>query len=64
MPVVVGDESAALAASHALLDRGLFVPAIRPPTVPPGTSRLRLALRAVHEAADIDRLLDAMGPAR
>ncbi|HLT16987.1 MAG TPA: 8-amino-7-oxononanoate synthase [Acidimicrobiales bacterium] len=56
LPVVVGEEAAALEASDALLDRGLLVPAIRPPTVPPGTSRLRIALSAAHTDADVDAL--------
>ena len=57
VPVVIGDEDAALAASDALLERGLFVPAIRPPTVAPGTSRLRVALSAAHTDAQIDALV-------
>lgn len=48
VPLVVGDEKEAVDLSQALLDRGLLVPAIRPPTVPPGTSRLRIALSAAH----------------
>src|SRR5690606_1716071 len=48
VPVVVGEEAAAVAAAGALLEQGLLVPAIRPPTVPPGTSRLRVALSAAH----------------
>ena len=54
MPVVLGDEHGALAASAALLERGLLVPAIRPPTVAPGTSRLRVALSAAHTDAQVD----------
>lgn len=57
VPIVIGDERAAVAASAALLEQGIFVPAIRPPTVAPGTSRLRLALSAAHSDDDIDRLL-------
>ncbi|HEX7753350.1 MAG TPA: 8-amino-7-oxononanoate synthase [Novosphingobium sp.] len=64
VPAIVGDTDAVMALSGRLAEAGVLAAAIRPPTVPPGTSRLRLALRAVHEAADIDRLLDAMGPAR
>ena len=65
VPVVVGDEEAALGASRSLLDAGLLVPAIRPPTVPPGTSRLRVSLSAAHTADQVDRLaaaLAALGP--
>ena len=57
VPVVVGDENAAVAASQGLLARGLWVPAIRPPTVPPGTSRLRVTLSALHEPGQIERLV-------
>jgi len=60
VPVVVGDEGEALAASAALLDRGLLVPAIRPPTVPPGTSRLRISLSAAHTAEHVERLVDGL----
>jgi 8-amino-7-oxononanoate synthase len=60
IPVVLGDESAAVAASRALLARGLLVPAIRPPTVPPGTSRLRVALSAAHSDEQISRLLTGL----
>jgi 8-amino-7-oxononanoate synthase len=57
---VVGDEGAAVAASLALRGRGLLVPAIRPPTVAPGTSRLRISLSATHTAAQIARLLEGL----
>ncbi len=60
VPVVLGDEAAALAAAEALLDRGLLVPAIRPPTVPVGTSRLRVTLSAAHTDAHVDALLAAL----
>jgi 8-amino-7-oxononanoate synthase len=60
VPVVLGDEERALAASLALLERGLLVPAIRPPTVPPGTSRLRVTLSAAHTVADVDHLVAAL----
>jgi 8-amino-7-oxononanoate synthase len=63
--IVLGDEARALAASAELLARGLLVPAIRPPTVPVGTSRLRITLSAAHADADVDRLLAALDePAR
>ena len=62
--VVIGEEAAAMAASAELLEQGLLVPAIRPPTVAPGTSRLRVALSAAHTDAQVDtlaRALDALG---
>ncbi len=60
LPVVVGDEGAALAASAALRERGLIVPAIRPPTVAPGTSRLRISLSATHTAGQLHALLESL----
>jgi 8-amino-7-oxononanoate synthase len=57
IPVVVGDEDAAVVLAAHLLERGLLVPAIRPPTVPPGTCRLRIALSAAHTDAHLERLL-------
>jgi 8-amino-7-oxononanoate synthase len=59
-PVVLGSEAAAVAASEALRDLGLWVPAIRPPTVPAGSSRLRITFSAAHAPDDVDRLLDAL----
>ncbi|MDQ4070853.1 MAG: aminotransferase class I/II-fold pyridoxal phosphate-dependent enzyme, partial [Actinomycetota bacterium] len=63
VPVVLGDEDAAMRASAALRDRGLLVPAIRPPTVAPGTSRLRISLSAAHTAEQLAMLLEALGRA-
>jgi len=60
VPVMMGGESSALAAASMLLDHGLLVPAIRPPTVPAGTSRLRVALSAAHSDTMIDRLVAAL----
>ena len=60
VPVIVGAEQAALDASAALLAQGLWVPAIRPPTVPPETSRLRVTLSAAHRDEDVRRLVDAL----
>ncbi|WBO24548.1 aminotransferase class I/II-fold pyridoxal phosphate-dependent enzyme [Sphingomonas abietis] len=60
VPAIVGAAEDALALAAALAGDGLLAAAIRPPTVPPGTSRLRLALRATHARADIDRLADAI----
>ena len=61
--LVIGTNDAALRAMGALADAGLWVPAIRPPTVPEGTARLRIALSAAHEPEDIDTLLRALGDA-
>jgi 8-amino-7-oxononanoate synthase len=60
-PLIVGDAVAASALSQRLADRGLWVPAIRPPTVPAGTSRLRVSLSAAHTGDDVDRLLETLG---
>jgi 7-keto-8-aminopelargonate synthetase-like enzyme len=60
VPVVLGDEASALAAADRLLQAGLLVPAIRPPTVPAGTSRLRVALSAAHRLDDVERLAKAL----
>jgi 8-amino-7-oxononanoate synthase len=60
VPFVCGPEHRALEAAAALLDDGLLVPAIRPPTVPVGTSRLRVTVSAAHTAAQIDHLLRAL----
>jgi len=59
-PIVLGSEGAALAASRALLEQGLWVPAIRPPTVPAGSSRLRVTFSAAHTDADVARLIEAL----
>ncbi len=61
IPVVVGDPGRAVALAGKLLEQGLFVPAVRPPTVPEGESCLRISLTAGHDDAMIDRLLAAMG---
>jgi 7-keto-8-aminopelargonate synthetase-like enzyme len=60
VPVVLGSEAAAAEAADRLLATGLLVPAIRPPTVPPGSSRLRISLSAAHRTADVRRLVDAL----
>ncbi len=60
IPVVLGSEEAALDASARLLDAGLWIPAIRPPTVPLGTSRLRVTLSSAHSDDDVARLLAAL----
>jgi len=58
--VVFGDEQATLDASAALLEQGMLVPAIRPPTVPEATSRLRIALSAAHTEDQVDALAHAV----
>jgi 7-keto-8-aminopelargonate synthetase-like enzyme len=60
VPLLLGDERHAVAVSDALLDRGYFVSAIRPPTVPRGTSRLRITVSARHTADEIDALVAAL----
>jgi len=60
LAVIIGEEDAAMAASAALLAEGLLVPAIRPPTVAPGTSRLRIALSAAHTEAQVEALAHAL----
>lgn len=60
IPIVVGDEAAALELSAKLLADGFFVPAIRPPTVPRGSSRLRVTLSAAHTEADVRALAAAL----
>jgi 8-amino-7-oxononanoate synthase len=59
-PLLVGDAGEAVALSELLARTGLLVPAIRPPTVPRGTARLRISLSAAHEAADVERLAAAL----
>jgi 8-amino-7-oxononanoate synthase len=63
LPLVLGAEARALAVSSGLADRGVFVPAIRPPTVPAGSARLRITLSAAHEEADLELLVQALGEA-
>ncbi|HEX7606157.1 MAG TPA: aminotransferase class I/II-fold pyridoxal phosphate-dependent enzyme, partial [Usitatibacter sp.] len=59
-PIIVGDTRAAPDASARLQDRGFLVPAIRPPTVPEGTSRLRVSLSAAHTREEIAALAAAL----
>jgi 8-amino-7-oxononanoate synthase len=60
VPIILGEDSAALAAAAQLRERGIHVPAIRPPTVPKGTSRLRVALSAAHTEISVQLLRDAL----
>ena len=59
-PVIIGDNATTVAFAEALRDRHMFVPAIRPPTVPIGTARLRVSLSAAHTAEDLLDLITAM----
>ena len=59
-PLLIGGNAEALAVSAGLRARGIWVPAIRPPTVPPGSARLRIALSAAHQPQDIVRLAAAL----
>lgn len=60
IPAIVGDAARAVQISQALYEAGFFVSAIRPPTVPPGTARLRLSLQADHTQKHLDDLCNAM----
>lgn len=60
-PLVIGSNAEALVVAEALAERGLWVPAIRQPTVPEGTARLRIALSAAHTDRDVAMLVDAFG---
>jgi len=60
VPVVLGSDQRAVAASKAMLDRGVWVPAIRPPTVPAGTARLRVTVSAAHTPEQVDLLVAAL----
>jgi len=59
-PLLVGESSHALAMSRALESRGILISAIRPPTVPEGSARLRITFSAAHEEEHVDQLLDAL----
>jgi 8-amino-7-oxononanoate synthase len=59
-PIIIGDNQRTVEISNALLNSGFLVSAIRPPTVPQGSARLRVTLSALHEEQHVDRLLDAL----
>ncbi|MNM69795.1 8-amino-7-oxononanoate synthase [compost metagenome] len=59
-PILIGESARALRLSQMLRERGLLVTAIRPPTVPAGSARLRVTLSAAHSAAQVQLLLDAL----
>jgi 8-amino-7-oxononanoate synthase len=63
-PVIAGTARAALQWSAALREAGILITAIRPPTVPEGTARLRITFSAMHTEAQVDRLLDALEQTR
>jgi 8-amino-7-oxononanoate synthase len=60
IPLVIGGTEEALRFSEACLRRGLFAPAIRPPTVPKGTSRVRLSVMATHTSSDLERAVEIL----
>jgi 8-amino-7-oxononanoate synthase len=59
-PLILGDAEKALEASRRLREHGILIPAIRPPTVPEGSARLRITFSAAHTATQVDRLLEAL----
>src|SRR5207249_1134958 len=63
-PAVIGEADVAMGLSARLLEAGVLVTAIRPPSVPPGTSRLRATVMATHSEAQIDRAVAAFAAAR
>ena len=62
VPLIVGSAEDAVNVSTKLYGNGILIPAIRPPTVPPGTSRLRISLMATHSEDDIDKLINTLKP--
>ena len=64
IPVLIGDEGPALTLAQGLLERGVFITAIRPPTVAPGTCRLRVVPTAAHTDEDVARILEAFASLR
>src|SRR5690606_2412502 len=62
-PLVIGSNSDALSVMARLDEQGVWVPAIRPPTVPEGTARLRISLSAAHTVEQVDRLCAALAQA-
>jgi len=60
IPIILGNEKRTLSAKKSLAKKNIIVSAIRPPTVAPGTSRLRIALSTKHTQEDIETLIDAV----
>ncbi len=60
-PIIIGDEARTLAIAEKLAERGILIIAIRPPTVAPGSSRLRITFSAEHSVEQVDQLLIALG---
>jgi 7-keto-8-aminopelargonate synthetase-like enzyme len=60
IPIMIGDDRLAMIVSQRLLEAGVFAPAIRPPTVPKGTSRIRTTIMASHTREDIDHVLESL----
>ena len=63
-PIVLGTPEAALGAQRVLWEAGFWVVAIRPPTVPAGSARLRITLSAAHTEAQVDALVETLGRTR
>ncbi|MFQ5965352.1 MAG: 8-amino-7-oxononanoate synthase [Candidatus Scalinduaceae bacterium] len=61
IPIMIGNATKAVDVTRFLFERGLLIPAIRPPTVPEGSSRLRVTVMATHNKNDIEKLIDALG---
>lgn len=64
IPIVIGDSARALNVAEKLFECGIYAIAIRPPTVPEGTARIRMTLMATHSDQDVDFVLDALGKLR
>ena len=60
IPVIIGDEEMTIELSEHLKNEGLFATAIRPPTVPAGSSLIRITITAKHQKEDLDRLIRAL----
>ena len=61
IPILIGDADKAVGISKSLYEKGILIPAIRPPTVPVNSSRLRMTVMATHTKEDLNRLIDVLG---